>query len=140
MPLAPELVVTSSTGTVDEATVTIVSGFLAGDELNVVPLERVAARYDATTGALTLSGAASAASYQAMLRSIEYRFAASDADDGGTDNHRVISWRARNAGGVSPVASSLVNILPPPTLAISAGNSVSYALGGNAVRIDPCSR
>jgi hypothetical protein len=137
VPLAPELVVTSSTGTVDEATVTIVSGFLAGDELNVEPLERVAARYDATTGALTLSGAASAASYQAMLRSIEYRFAASDADDGGTDNHRVISWRARNAGGVSPVASSLVNILPPPTLAISAGNSVSYALGGNAVRIDP---
>ena len=92
VPLAPDLVVTSSTGTVDAATVAIISGFLKGDELNVVPLGRVTARYDATTGQLTLTGTAdSAADYQTMLRSVEYRFAVAD-DWYPHGSHRIIVW------------------------------------------------
>jgi len=52
------------------ATVKIVSGFAAGDVLAAVEQHGITADYDGGTGVLTLSGTATAAQYQEVMRSI----------------------------------------------------------------------
>lgn len=72
-----------------EARVVIAGGFDAGiDELNVASAGGLSVSWDNVNGILTLSGNATAAVYQAALRSLRYR-TLSDAPAGGT---RDIEW------------------------------------------------
>jgi hypothetical protein len=83
---------------IEGAVVQISSGFLSGDELNLINQDGITGSYDAATGMLTLSGTASAADYQAALQSITYSFGAADPTNGGADASRQFSWT------VSPVS------------------------------------
>ena len=95
------ITVSSATNTLTGATVSISSGFAAGDQLVFVGQGGISGNYNRTTGLLTLIGEASAASYQAALRSVAYSFA-------GQGSRRTITWTVRNADAVSAAAS--VNI------------------------------
>ena len=57
----------SGSTTLTGATVTISSGFLAGDQLNFTNQNGITGSYNAATGVLTLSGASSVANYQTAL-------------------------------------------------------------------------
>ncbi|OQW91221.1 MAG: hypothetical protein BWK79_17465, partial [Beggiatoa sp. IS2] len=63
----------SGTTLIDGATVSIGTGFVSSDAL-IYPanLYGVTGNYDATTGILTLSGSATPAQYQEILRSVQY--------------------------------------------------------------------
>ena len=84
-------------GVLEEAKVAISAGFLIGYELNLVRQDGISSHFDAASGELTLSGRASTASYQAMLRSLTYRFAGSGTHNDGANSHRVVIWAVRNA-------------------------------------------
>ena len=58
--------------TLASATVSITSGFFAGDTLNFTNQNGISGSYDSSTGVLTLTGSASVANYQAALRSITF--------------------------------------------------------------------
>jgi ELWxxDGT repeat protein len=93
------------------ATVSISGGFLAGDMLSVgSPEAGVTSAYDAATGVLTLSGAASLAAYRTELDSIA--FAASSA----ANLSRTITWSVNDGLTTSiPVSSSVsVSSVDPP--------------------------
>ncbi len=84
------------------ATVTVSSGKSSGDSLSFTGAHGITGSYDSGTGVLTLSGTASAADYQGVLRSVsftagtsagqrEFRFDVTDSDN----NH---TWSASPVG------------------------------------------
>ena len=80
------------------ASVSISAGFHAGDTLSVgSPQAGITSSYDAGTGVLTLSGAASLAAYQAALDSVT--FATSSAV---TPTTRTIAWSINDGTLTSP--------------------------------------
>ena len=82
----------ASSATLAGATVTISTGFLAGDTLNFTKQNGITGSYIGTTGVLTLTGSASLAAYQAALDSITYDSTASDPTNSGADLSRTIAW------------------------------------------------
>jgi uncharacterized repeat protein (TIGR01451 family) len=67
----------------DNATVSIGTGFMAGqDLLSFTASGGITGSYNSTTGVLTLSGNASAAAYQAVLRTVTYNNTGSGATSG----------------------------------------------------------
>ena len=83
-------------GSLSGATVSIGAGFVAGqDVLAFTPQSGITGAYDAATGVLTLTGAASAAAYQAALRSVTY---ANTAGGAASTANRTVTF---TAGGAS---------------------------------------
>ena len=100
------------------ATLTLSSGFLAGDTLNFTNQNGITGSYNSGTGVLTLSGIATLANYQSALESITYSSSASDPASGGSDTSRTLSWQVNDGTFTSAVATSAVHILvntPTPT-------------------------
>jgi hypothetical protein len=96
------------------ATVSIGSGFVAGDMLNFATQNGISGSYDAQTGVLTLSGTASLADYQTALQSITYSFSPSDGDATGGASHqmsRTIDWTVED-GTLNGTGTSTLNITP----------------------------
>ena len=122
-----------SSATLASATVSIGTGFLAGDTLNFTNQNGITGSYNAATGVLTLTGSASVANYQAALNSITYSFTPTNGDP--TDTTRTISWVV-NDGVTSSAAvtSTLDTVHVAPT--VVAGATVSYEIGGAAVVLD----
>ena len=81
------------------ATVKIVSGFAASDVLAAVEQHGITADYDGGTGTLTLSGTATAAQYQEVMRSVTL-------DPAGNGGEREIQFRAAD-GDASSSADAL---------------------------------
>ena len=129
-----------SGGNLTGATVTISSGFLAGDMLNFTNTAKIIGSYNATTGVLTLSGIDTLADYQAALQSITYSFNPSNGDPTGSvsDTARTISWMVADgssSNGASAAATSALTVVhEPPT--VTAGSSVTFNPGGSAVTLD----
>ena len=99
-----------SGGNLAGATVSISSGFLAGDTLNFTNQNGIAGSYNAVTGVLTLTGSASIANYQTALQSVGYSFSG-DPTNGGVDNGRTITWTVTDGVSSSaPVTSSLTTL------------------------------
>ena len=67
-----------SGGDLTGATISIGTGFLAGDILNFGTQNGIIGNYDTATGTLTLSGTATVANYETALASITYDSAAAD--------------------------------------------------------------
>ena len=124
-----------SSDTLLSATVAI-QGAIAGDTLNFANTGTITGSYDATTGVLTLSGAASVADYQAALNSVTYSFATGgDPTGGGSHTARSISWSVFDGVANSNVATtSLETVHAPPS--ISAGGTVTFTGGGAPVTLD----
>ncbi len=122
---APGLVVSDAdTAMLAGATVAIAAGHLAGDVLSFADQNGITGSYDSDTGVLTLSGAATAAQYQAALRAITF---SSPSDDPG-NGARTVSFVV-NDGALSStpatVTVSVTAVNDAPVLA-GAGDSVSY--------------
>ena len=104
----------------------------------------ISGSYDPAAGVLTLSGTATAAEYQAALRSVSFFSTSDDPTADHTRTSRTISWQitdansdAAGAATSAAVTSSirLTAINDEPVL--SAGGSLAYTENGPAAAIDP---
>ncbi len=110
------------------ATVSITSGFAIGqDVLGFASQNGITGSYNAATGVLTLTGAATVANYQAALRSVTY-FNSSD-DPSGTP--RILSFQVEDGQSPSNVATSVVTVTP---VADGGGGAADFSLGGTSVK------
>ncbi|MFN9435559.1 MAG: beta strand repeat-containing protein, partial [Planctomycetota bacterium] len=82
----------ANNGTMASATVAIVRNLTAGDTLSFTNQNGITGSYDSNTGVLTLTGASSAANYQAALRSVQFSSTSEDPTAGGTANTRSIAF------------------------------------------------
>ncbi|MGB9366692.1 MAG: FG-GAP-like repeat-containing protein [Xanthobacteraceae bacterium] len=142
------------------ATIQIVSGFLAGDQLFVnlatdagtghlkTPdgvVTGISASY--TAGTLTLSGSSSIQDYQAVLDAISYKSTAADPTSGGSNSHRTITWTV-NDGSLNSqppntdpdnlVNATILNFPAAPVLdldASAAGTGFTTTYNENAAPI-----
>jgi hypothetical protein len=113
-----------SGGMLAGATVSIGSGFLAGDLLTFSNQNGISGSYDGSTGVLTLSGTATLGSYEAALESITYSFTPApptgDPTEGNTDNFRTIDWTVTDgstSNGISTTGTTTVHVVKqPPTI------------------------
>jgi hypothetical protein len=113
------------------ATVTISSGFMAGDRLNYINQNSIAGSYNTGTGVLTLSGAAPVATYQAALRSITF---SSLAPASGVAGDRVVRFSVSDGANASNQVARTVHVVgrPAVTTATPSGiTTTSAVLGGN---------
>jgi len=103
------------------ATVTISSGFTAGDVLAAVTTgTNITASYNNSTGVLTLSGTDTLARYQQVMRSVTYLSTSETPTQ--TANTRTVTWRVTDANSdgagaanSAPVTSTItINALPDP--------------------------
>lgn len=110
--LDPTLTVSDidSGGTLTGATVSITSGFLSGDTLHFTNQNGITGSYNAATGVLTLTGAATLAQYQNALRSVAYDFPG-DPTNHLADSNRTISWTVTDGAGTSTAATSSLTVL-----------------------------
>ncbi len=118
------------------ATVTIASGFTAGDTLNVASQNGISGSYNAATHILTLTGASSVANYQAALRSVTFSSPSDDPDHAGASPARTIAWSvddgqsANHASNTLTTALTIVAVDDPPSLHNDAfAASASYPVG-----------
>jgi VCBS repeat-containing protein len=114
--------------------VRISGGFTAGDELIFVNQNGITGSYNAGTGVLTLSGAATESEYQTALRSVTFRSTSEDPTlNSGT---RTISFSVTDANGSAAsngvqtgIVTRVINITPindTPVLAATAA-ALSYS-------------
>ena len=116
--VSPDLVISDvDSDTLTGATVSITDGMGAGDVLSVTEDSGITASYNSATGVLTLSGTATIAEYQAVLRTLSLT-----ADS--TGGERTILFQATDADGV---VSSAINL--------NAMAEVSIADSGEVIKI-----
>jgi ELWxxDGT repeat protein len=120
------------------ATVVIATGFLAGDTIGFSKQDGITGTYDSGSGVLTLSGAASVATYQSALDTLTFSFSPADGDPtgGGGDASRSIAWSVNDGvanSGTGTSALEVVHVAPT----VSASGTVTFIGGGTAVALDP---
>jgi hypothetical protein len=114
------LTVTNSTGNLTGATVLISSGRVSTQDVLVfINQSGITGSFNTSTGVLTLAGTASAATYQAALRSIAYQNSNSANATAGT---RTIQFVVANGSVTSGVASRNVIV----TSALNAATTLPY--------------
>ncbi|MDX6681437.1 MAG: hypothetical protein QOG94_1476, partial [Solirubrobacteraceae bacterium] len=114
------------------ATVRISGGQQAGDELAFSNQNGISASFSA--GVLTLTGTASAATYQAALRTVTYRHVGDNPSAAKT-----AEFVAADAGGPGPAATRAIAVTAvndPPAVATSVA-ALTYNENAGAVAIDP---
>ncbi|WP_353228619.1 choice-of-anchor tandem repeat GloVer-containing protein [Novosphingobium sp.] len=109
------------------ASVTISSGFRAGDVLSFTAQTGITASYNATTGVLTLTGSAALATYKTELASIKFASTANDPTFANTDMARGLTLVVNNGTLASTPLAIALNLTKP------AGKT--YTLGTTAVTI-----
>lgn len=118
------------------ATITIAAGFVAGqDVLGFTPHAGIAGTYDALTGTLTLTGAATPAQYQAALRGVTYV----NTSENPSGAPRTVQFVVRDGSAPSAAAVRTVSVAPvadPARLETSAGTA-GFTEGGAPVAVDP---
>src|SRR5262249_48602619 len=115
------------------ATITI-TGYVAGqDELSFTAQAGITASWNATTGVLTLSGAASPASYQAALRDVTSRNTSNNPSLGA----RAIQITVDDGADTSTASRTLTLSASDdaPSIAMTAA-ALAYTEGSGAVAID----
>src|SRR5208282_3177766 len=119
------------------ATVTISSGFFAGDTLGFNTTGTVIGVVSNSGGVLKLSGSDTAAHYQQVLDSVTYSSSSNNPTDFQTDNSRgftITGSDGTNSGTVSETVT-ITAVDQPPTLATTQ-TPPTYSAGGAAVTID----
>ena len=120
--------------TLASATVSVGTGFLAGDTLNFSNQNGISGSYDSGTGVLTLTGSASVANYQTALRSITFSSTSDNPTSLGTDTSRTVSWQVNDGALDSTAATSTVNVTAVNDApVVTAGAAVSFTEQGSAV-------
>ncbi|MFN3387859.1 MAG: beta strand repeat-containing protein, partial [Allosphingosinicella sp.] len=149
--LAADLTVADDGATLTGATVQITGGFvpLAGDGADYLGIAgsgsgtvgAISYSYSALTGVLTLSGSASVADYQALLRQVSFQ---STTNDPGTS--RTISWTVTDGSLSSTAVETTITVTPvndAPVITLADAtvsgtedeNVVFNAANGNAITV-----
>jgi hypothetical protein len=118
--------------TLTGATVTITTGFLAGDVLAAATAgTNVVASYDGA-GALTLTGSDTLANYQNVLRSVIFDSTSSNPANEGVDPSRTITWQASDGISSSNEVSTTVTVVPtqPADLVVNGGSVTDTIVQG----------
>jgi uncharacterized repeat protein (TIGR02543 family) len=92
------------------AQVSVSSGFIATDTLAVQTVAGISATYDSATGVLSLSGVASLADYQTVLRSLTYQAGADPTLNTGDSSERTISIVVSDGDNSSATSSLVVTV------------------------------
>ena len=111
-----------------------VTNFVAGqDVLAFANTANITGSFNATTGVLTLSGADTAANYQAALRSVTY----ASSSDSPTTTARDVTFVVNDGGALSGVVHSTVNITAVNDAPVLSGTStLGYTENGAAAAIN----
>ncbi|MBG9388418.1 hypothetical protein [Caenimonas aquaedulcis] len=130
------LTLTDAEGSMTGATVAISGNFASGqDVLSFTPAGVITGSFDAGTGVLTLSGSATAAQYQAALRSVAY----ANTSDAPSTAARTISFQATDSqGGTSGAATTTVNVTAvndAPVTTVPANAAVGTAFSNTSLSI-----
>ncbi|MCB2048882.1 MAG: tandem-95 repeat protein [Novosphingobium sp.] len=126
--LAPNARLTDPDSDIASVAVSFTSGFIIGeDELTIGGATSgtsgaISWLFNAATGSMTLTGAASPSEYQAILRQIAF---SSISDNPGTA--RTISFTVSDGIGVSPIALANVAVTPVNDDPVAIGDSVTIA-------------
>ena len=117
----------------DSAQVSITSGFQPGDDdLIFVDQNGISGAYNAGDGVLTLTGTASAADYQAALRSVEFRSIGDDPDASKTVEFSVSDGEL-SGSDTKEIAVTGVNDAP---VLDATDSTLEYTAGDGPVSID----
>jgi uncharacterized delta-60 repeat protein len=122
--------------------VSITTGFLAGDTLAVTDSINITGSYNAATGVMTLSGTDTLANYQTVLRSLTYVTASEDPTDNATKLTRVLTYsltdaNSDNVGAATGTTTKTINITPSNDKpVVTAGATLAYAENDAATAID----
>jgi Big-like domain-containing protein len=121
-------------GILTSATVRFTSGYVKGkDKLVFAPAGGIKATFSATTGTLTLSGAASPAGYQAALRSVTYI----NSSPAPVDGPRILAFQVKDTAGTGDPATRLLRVVgvnSKPTLALP-GLPLTYKNRGRPLAV-----
>lgn len=109
------------------ATVTISAGFINTDTLAVQTVSGINAVYDAISGVLSLTGTASLADYQTVLRSLTYSAGADASLGNGDTSQRTIGIKVSDGDNFSAISTITV------TVEKSALNTVTFIDWDNTV-------
>ena len=140
--LAPGLTASDNaggnTGTLAGAVVRIGSGFTTGDTLGWTAVSGITGSWDATLGALTLTGSAAVADYETALRSVT--FASSSDAPTSSSASRTVHWQISDDSGtpsqVDAGATTTVTLTASNDAATFSGTPpVTFTEGGSAVKI-----
>ena len=117
----------------DQAVISIASGFVAGDRLNFSNQNGISGSYDGATGVLTLTGSATLVNYETALRSIGFDSTSENPGSG----VRTVSWTVRdvdsdaapNGKQTSLAGTTTVNLTPvnDDPVAANDANSIGKA-------------
>jgi hypothetical protein len=119
------------------ATVSVTTAHEAGDRLDFTAQSSIAGAYDAATGVLTLSGPASLASYQAVLRSVQFH----TVSDNPSETARAIAFRADDGAAIDHVSNLLTRGLTvarhndAPAVTVTTG-AATYTEGAAPSAVD----
>jgi large repetitive protein len=112
----------------------------AEDVLSFTPTGNITGSFDASSGVLTLSGADTAAQYEAALRSVSYENTSDNPSTSArtitfdvTDVHGDTGAAASSTVTVAAVNDAPVNILPADAAVGTAFSNTAMAIGGVAV-------
>jgi hypothetical protein len=96
-------------------TVSITSGLLTGDTLSAATTgTSITASYNASTGALNLSGSDTLAHYQQVLDSVSYASSSQNPTNSGADPSRTVSWVVNDGTLNSTTQITTVNLSGGP--------------------------
>ncbi len=101
----------ADTTIIQSATIAITGGFVPGDVLTFSNGGGITGSYNAATGVLTYTGAASAAAYQALLPSVGFTNAGDNPTNYGNNTSRTISFTAFDGLAHSDPATVTVNVV-----------------------------
>ncbi len=125
---------------IDSATVTISTGFVAGDQLTFTAVAGITGGYNPGTGVLSFTGTASEASYETLLRSVTFSSTSDNPTNFGANPSRTITWTVNDGTQDNAVlATSTVNITPvndQPALNGVAANAVYLVGSPTATTLD----
>ena len=105
----------SSTGSLTEATVLLTEGQHRPDLLSFAAQHGIAGHFDAENGRLVLSGKTSVGGVSDALRSIVFSMSRLESVDPTIADRRKVTWVVGDDAGRSEPAITFVDVRPPPT-------------------------
>jgi hypothetical protein len=119
-----------------QATLQISANYWNGEDvLAFADQNGISGSWDATSGTLTLSGAASVANYQSALRSVTYE----DVSDDPSNAVRTVTYQVDDGTDPSNTDTRTVTVTPvndPPAIGL-AGGVLIYTEGDRTTAVDP---
>ena len=115
----------------ESAEVRISSGFESGDDLTFVDQPGITGDYDDVNGVLTLTGTASVADYETVLRSVQY-----DHTPDNPQGSRTVEFTVNDGELGSAAATKVVDLNDKPVLD-TTDTALAYTAGDGAVAADP---